>query len=261
MAAVLHRAAAAQRKWLQAPSDHPTQLDRTQYHHLRTHRLIGYHIRTKIALAHRQQQPVGRIPLRRRPPELYRHPRLEASLWNTIEVLSDVHRSTSGEYMFRFWAFLLACSFLFSQGVAAANNQLVCRVKEVTVVYWGANTLEYYYCVGDNPTLTSQRPRGPLELEDGRKSREGLLDLSVYSTNCDAFPLNLDELERTRIKRGDVYDYERREDLPNGGFNKLEIREGKWFDIWVSGMEFETKSGTKKGEWKARGSCEGRDAS
>src|SRR5690606_20694261 len=48
LAAVLQRAAAAQRPWLQTPGDSSPELVGTQYHSPRTHCLIGYKFHTQV---------------------------------------------------------------------------------------------------------------------------------------------------------------------------------------------------------------------
>src|SRR5690606_13280107 len=49
LAAVLQRAAAAQRPWLQTPGDSSPELVGTQYHSPRTHCLIGYKFHTQVS--------------------------------------------------------------------------------------------------------------------------------------------------------------------------------------------------------------------
>src|SRR5690554_2037722 len=48
LAAVLQRAAAAQRPWLQTPGDRSPELVGTRYHSPRTHCLIGYKFHTQV---------------------------------------------------------------------------------------------------------------------------------------------------------------------------------------------------------------------
>src|SRR5690606_24517486 len=49
LAAVLQRAAAAQRPWLQPPGDRSPELVGTRYHSPRTHCLIGYKFHTQVS--------------------------------------------------------------------------------------------------------------------------------------------------------------------------------------------------------------------
>src|SRR5690606_6446948 len=51
LAAVLQRAAAAQRTWLQTPGDRSPELVGTRYHSPRTHCLIGYKFHTQVRYA------------------------------------------------------------------------------------------------------------------------------------------------------------------------------------------------------------------
>src|SRR5690606_1655514 len=55
LAAVLQRAAAAQRPWLQTPGDSSPELVGTQYHSPRTHCLIGYKFHTQVRWQHRNE--------------------------------------------------------------------------------------------------------------------------------------------------------------------------------------------------------------